>query len=114
MLDALAASLEICGERTYEGECAMKLESAAYYGEDRFDIPVEITQQDGMDVLDTSKILLSVLEKKLEGENVKDLACSAQRAVSEGLAELAILAADKIGINNIGGSGGFSTMKPLA
>jgi|BioPla2DNA2_1021312.scaffolds.fasta_scaffold02658_10 hydrogenase maturation protein HypF len=106
VLDALAASLEICGERTYEGECAMKLESAAYYGEDRFDIPVEITQQDGMDVLDTSKILLSVLEKKLEGENVKDLACSAQRAVSEGLAELAILAADKIGINNIGGSGG--------
>ena len=30
-----------------------------------------------------------------------------------GLAELAILAADKIGINNIGGSGGVSTMKPL-
>ncbi len=30
VLDAISAVLQICGERTYEGECAMKLESAAY------------------------------------------------------------------------------------
>ena len=84
----------------------MKLESMAYSGEDRFDLPIKIVRKNGMDVLDTSRILLSVLEKKLEGENVIDLACSAQRAVSEGLAELAISAARKKGINNIGGSGG--------
>ena len=106
VLDALAASLHICGERTYEGECAMKLESAAYPGEDSFDLPINIVKHDGMDVLDTSGIVFSVLEKKLEGELVKDLACSAQRAVSEGLAELAILAARKKGVDTIGGSGG--------
>lgn len=106
VLDALAVSLRICGERTYEGECAMKLESAAYPGEDLFDLPIKIVRKDGRDVLDTSQILLSVLEKKLDGEPIKDLACSAQRAVSEGLAELAILAARKKGVDNIGGSGG--------
>ncbi len=106
VLDSLAAILNICGERTYEGECAMKLESAAYSGVDRFDLPIRIVQKNGMDVLDTSRILLSVLEKKLEGENVRDLACSAQRAVSEGLANLAMRSARKKGINNIGGSGG--------
>ena len=37
VLDAIAATLHICGERTYEGECAMKLESTAYPGEDNFE-----------------------------------------------------------------------------
>ena len=84
----------------------MKLESTAYSGKDTFDLPVNISQKNGMDVLDTSHILSSILEKKLEGEPVKDLACSAQRAVSQGLAELAILAADKKDVDAIGGSGG--------
>ncbi len=106
VLDAIAATLHICGERTYEGECAMKLESTAYSGEDSFDFPVKIIENQGRVVLDTSHLLLSILEKKLEGESVEDLACSAQRAVSQGLAELAIMAADKKGVEAIGGSGG--------
>ncbi len=106
VLDALAVSLHICGERTYEGECAMKLESAAYPGEDLFDLPIQMVKHEGRTVLDTSPILMSVVEKKLEGTPIKDLACSAQRAVSQGLAELAISAAHKKGIDTIGGSGG--------
>ena len=42
ILDAISAALRICGKRTYEGECAMKLESAAYHGEDVLEIPFEI------------------------------------------------------------------------
>jgi hydrogenase maturation protein HypF len=106
VLDALAAALRICGERTYEGECAMKLESAAYQGEDKFKLPIKIIKTDGRDILDTSQILLSVMEKKLENESVHHIASSAQRAVSQGLAELAIRAADKTGVELIGGSGG--------
>lgn len=106
VLDAISTSLKICGERTYEGECAMKLESTAYYGKDVIEIPVKIKKQDGMDILDTSKILMSVLEEKKSGARVQDIACSAQRAVSEGLAKLGIKAADETGINIIGGTGG--------
>jgi hydrogenase maturation protein HypF len=106
VLDAISAALGICGKRTYEGECAMKLESVAYHGADTCEIPVEIKKHDRMDVIDTSKILLSVLENKENGMPVKDIACSAQRAVAEGLAGLGIKAADKTGVNVIGGTGG--------
>ncbi|MGB9978740.1 carbamoyltransferase HypF [Methanobacterium sp.] len=106
VLDAISAALGICGERTYEGECAMKLESVAYYGADTCEIPVEIKKHEGMDILNTSKILLSVLENKEKGISVKDVACSAQRAVAEGLAKLGIKVADKTGVDIIGGTGG--------
>src|SRR5690606_10616077 len=49
---------------------------------------------------------MSVLEHKSEGESISDIACSAQRVVAKGLAELAIRSADKVGVNVIGGSGG--------
>ena len=106
VLDAISAALGICGERTYEGECAMKLESAAYRGTDTCEIPVEIKKHDGINILDTSQILISVLEHKENGTPVKDIACSAQRAVAEGLAELGIKTAHKTGVDVIGGTGG--------
>ena len=106
VLDAISAALGICGERTYEGECAMKLESAAYNGDEKVTIPVKIKKNNGLDVLDTSKILFSVLDEKLSGEKINDIALAGQKAVSVGLAELAIIAADKTGVNVIGGSGG--------
>lgn len=106
VLDAISAALGICGERTYEGECAMKLESIAYHGEDTIDIPLEIKKDNEMNILDTSKILISVLEAKKSGKRVQDIACSAQRAVGEGLAKLGIKAADKTGVDIIGGTGG--------
>ena len=105
VLDAIAAALHICGERTYEGECAMKLESSAYYGEDAVELPLKISKSDGRDILDTSQILLSVLEK-LDDESVHNLAYSAQQSISQGLAKLAIRAADRTGVELIGGSGG--------
>jgi hydrogenase maturation protein HypF len=106
VLDAISAALKICGERTYEGECAMKLESVAFKGRDRLEIPIKIKKSSGMNILDTSSILMSVLEHKLEGEEIPDIAFSAQRAVARGLAELAVIIADKSGVNVIGGSGG--------
>ncbi len=106
ILDAISAVLQICGERTYEGECAMKLESSAYNGHENINIPVKIKKMNGLDVLDTSKILLSVLNEKLSGKKINDIALAGQKAVSVGLAELAINAADRVGVNVIGGSGG--------
>ena len=106
VLDAISSALMICGQRTYEGECSMKLESVAYYGSDNCEIPVEVKNHEGMDILNTSKILLSVLENKDEGSSINDIACSAQRAVAEGLAKLGIKAADNTGTDVIGGTGG--------
>ncbi len=108
LLDAISAVLRICGKRTYEGECAMKLESAAYNGKDVLEIPFEIESKrnNGMEYLNTSNILITALEMKQKGEKIGNIARAAQRAVSLGLAEMAVNAAEKTGINIIGGSGG--------
>ena len=106
VLDALSAALRICGKRTYEGECAMKLESAAYRGRNTLEIPVEIEINNGMEFLNTSQILNSALEMKEKGERVEDIARAAQKAVALGLAEMAVNAAENIGVKVIGGSGG--------
>ncbi|AEG19251.1 Acylphosphatase [Methanobacterium paludis] len=106
VLDAISSALGICGERTYEGECSMKLESVARNGADTLEIPVEIKKHHGMDVLDTTQIMRSLLDMKGSGERVQDIARAAQKAVSQGLAELAIKAVEKTDLDVIGGSGG--------
>jgi len=106
VLDAIAAALKICGKRTYEGECAMKLESVAYHEKESIEIPSEIKKENGIYVLDTNKILLSVLDMIAEGKGIEDIAASAQKAVAVGLGKLAIKAAQKTGVDVIGGSGG--------
>ena len=106
VLDAISTLLHICGERTYEGECAMKLESVAYEGKENFEIPLKFKKLEGKDVLDTSTILISVLDKLQAGEKISNIALAAQKAVSIGLAELAIKTADRTGVEIIGGSGG--------
>ncbi len=106
VLDALSVALEICGKRTYEGECAMKLESAAYYGKDVLEIPFELIKINGLEVLNTSDILMSVIEMKNDNKNVANIARAAQNAVARGLAELAVNCADSTGVKIVGGSGG--------
>lgn len=102
VLDSISVALNICGERTYEGECSMKLESVAYGARGDIEIPFEIKNNK----LNTSKILKEVIELKEKGENIKEIANAAQNAISNGLSELAIRSADKKGVNQIGATGG--------
>lgn len=106
VLDAISATLHICGERTYEGECAMKLESVAYQGQGTIEIPFNIVKYNDNDVLDTSLILKEVVDHLKNGEPISEIAQAAQKVVAEGLAELAIKSADKKGLEVIGGTGG--------
>ncbi len=106
VLDTLSTALRICGERTYEGECAMKLESAAFYSKSDLEIPYEIGNNKGMEFLNTSNILISVLELKEKGERIRNIARAAQNSIALGLAEMAINAAENKGVRVIGGTGG--------
>lgn len=106
ILDSISVALGICGKRTYEGECAMKLESFAYGASGDLTIPYKIKKVDNRQVLDTSVILKNIMEKIANGENKKEIAAAGQVAISEGLAEIAIDCADKKGIDVIGATGG--------
>lgn len=102
VLDSMAVALEICHERTYEGECSMKLESAAYYATKELEIPVIIEN----DQLNTSEILKEVVRLYQNGEKKADVAAAGQSAVARGLSELAMCSAEAKSINDIGATGG--------
>ena len=102
VLDSMAVALEICHERTYEGECSMKLESAAYYSTEELEIPAIIENNQ----LNTTEILREVVRLYQDGVKKADVAAAGQRAVANGLSELAVQAADKKNISDIGATGG--------
>lgn len=102
VLDSVSVALEICSERTYEGEASMKLESAAYYSTNELELPMIIEN----DVLNTTEILREVVNLYSKGYKKSDIANAAQKTVSNGLSELAIRAADKKGLDSIGATGG--------
>ena len=80
----------------------MKLESCAYYATEDLEIPYIIENN----TLNTREILKSVVELYQNGEKKANVARAGQNAVANGLAELAIRAADKKNIRDIGATGG--------
>jgi len=109
VLDALSALLGICYSRTYEGEPAMKLESTAAHGKDTLKLHPRILGG----ILNT-RLLLEEIYKRRDSLPVADLACSAQSYLAGGLAELAILGAERIGVRTIGFSGGVAYNEQIA
>jgi hydrogenase maturation protein HypF len=105
ILDAISSLLDVCSERTYEGEPAMKLEAFAERGKDRVEIQVAIEKKEDRYVLDTTRILEAVYRAKGEYP-FPDIAASAQNAIAAGLYEMAIKTAKDRNIGVIGFSGG--------
>ena len=103
ILDAVAAVLGICYERTYEGEPAMKLESAAIKGKDVLNLKPIIHG----DVLDTTEMVLTIFENREKYSKV-DLAYSAHAYLAKGLAMLAVEKALEEKVEAIGFSGGVA------
>jgi hydrogenase maturation protein HypF len=103
VLDAISAILGICYERTYEGEPAMKLESAALEGKDRLNLALHYNEK----VLDTTFLVHEIFTKK-DNFSVADLAFSAQSYLARGLAQLAIEKAEQLQVKHIGFSGGVA------
>jgi hydrogenase maturation protein HypF len=107
VLDAVACLLGVCDVRTYEGEPAMKLEAAAMGGNPKkIKMNVEIKKDGNLEVIDTSQILLDSLEALRARVPRRHIAAAVQRALAEGLSEIAINAAFGNKIKVVGGSGG--------
>ncbi|MCQ2961511.1 MAG: carbamoyltransferase HypF [archaeon] len=113
VLDSVSTALHICDKRSYEGEASMKLESYAYdYKEDDTleDFPIIIKEYEDENgtrkILDTTAIMRYVVDKIEEGEDLHKIAVAGQKAVSIGLAKLAVESAREKGIKTIGATGG--------
>lgn len=107
VLDAAAALLGICRERTYDGEPAMKLESAAYSGR-ALAWDLEFLCDGGCEVLSTRSILVEAYRRSAAGERTGDVAASVQYNLARGVAAMAIRAADELGIPRVALSGGVA------
>jgi hydrogenase maturation protein HypF len=103
VLDAVAAVLGVCYERTYEGEPAMKLESAAVKGKDVLKLEPIVKSN----TLDTTQMLLEIFENR-EKHSKADLAYSAHAYLAKGLATLAVEKALENNIKTVGFSGGVA------
>jgi hydrogenase maturation protein HypF len=109
VLDAVAAVLGLCYERTYEGEPAMKLESAAMKGKDTLKLHPII--EGG--TLNTTQMLCEIFKNR-EKNSRADLAYSTHKYLADGLAKLAIEKALENNIKTIGFSGGVACNEILA
>jgi hydrogenase maturation protein HypF len=111
-LDAAAALLGICREKTYDGEPAMKLESAAAAGTaEPWELPIFRTGAGevlpGRALMETA---LARLEESRAGDrqSVCDIAASYQYNLARGIAQMALHAAERDGMRKIALSGGVA------
>jgi hydrogenase maturation protein HypF len=112
VLDAASALLGICRERTYDGEPAMKLESAAA-GAAAEPWELEFSTLNGCEVLSSRALMKTAFMKLQEpGEDdhrwVRTLAASFQYNLARGIATLAIRAAEREGMKMVALSGGVA------
>jgi hydrogenase maturation protein HypF len=112
VLDAAAALLGICRERTYDGEPAMKLESAASGGHAE-EWELLFTSLNGCETLSSRSLIktaFGLMECGRKGDRkvIRDIAASFQYNLARGIAQLAIHAADHAGIKKIALSGGVA------
>ena len=109
VLDAVAAVLGVCFERSYEGEPAMKLESSALAGKNVLNLKPILHG----DVLDTT-CMLSAIFDSVGKASTADLAYCAHAYLAKGLASLAAEKALAQGVKNMGFSGGAACNQILA
>jgi hydrogenase maturation protein HypF len=110
VLDAAAALLGICRERTYDGEPAMKLESAAVGGHPEV-WDLAFTTHEGCEVLSSRSLIHTAFERIGAAQDgdmrvSADIAASFQYNLARGIAHLALHAAEREGIKTIALSGG--------
>ncbi|MBN1431862.1 MAG: carbamoyltransferase HypF [Methanomicrobiaceae archaeon] len=106
VLDAAAALLNICRERTYDGEPAMKLESEAINGScEEWELKF-INDESGM-IFSTKSLLQTAFDKK-GSMKTADIAASFQYNLARGIAQMAVSAAQKSGLKNVALSGGVA------
>jgi hydrogenase maturation protein HypF len=103
ILDAVSAILGVCYERTYEGEPAMKLEAVATGGKNVLKFRPKVKDN----VVDTSELVRRVLERR-KVDATGDLAFSAQQSLAEGVAQVAVDQAKRLGADVVGFSGGVA------
>ena len=96
LFDAIAAILGICKVSSYEGEAAMKLQAAAEHSNKKF----------RADFKDTNEIFSEILTRRLNGENICNLARLFHDLLAEMTAGIVLELSERTKIKTVALSGG--------
>ena len=110
IFDTVAYILGISNLRSYRGEPAMRLEALAMKGNPKnINLEIEIFNNNKIDIINTSKLILDILELRKNSSNKpQDIAAKFQKVLGLGFAEVAKKIADTRGFNKIGLTGGVA------
>lgn len=108
VLDAAAALLGICYKRTYNGEPAIKLESAAALSNSSNQFPACVSDKGKILTLNTSQIIADLLEGKKRLKEIADLASGVQFTLAKNIGEMAVELAERENLRIVGLSGGVA------
>ncbi|MFX1589398.1 MAG: carbamoyltransferase HypF [Promethearchaeota archaeon] len=110
IFDSVSYILGASNIKTYRGEPAMRLEGLAANGNpEKVDLEVKYSQEDGIYVINTSDLILKIIEMKQKFKiNKADIAAAFQTKLGDTFAEVAIKIAKSHDINIIGLSGGVA------
>ena len=106
LFDAASAILGLCLSITYEGQAAVRLESAQDLEETGIYPCPLVRGEDGLPILDTLALLETMAEDVIRGTPPALAARRFHLGLIRGLAEMAARAAEETGITKIGLSGG--------
>jgi len=112
-LDAVAAWLGVCRERTYEGEPAMRLEASARGGR-AIEMAVDVREAGGRLEVDLVSAFAELAQMRERGERVVDLAATAQVLLARGTAQAAVRVAVGKGLRTVCLSGGAAVNDAIA
>ena len=105
LFDAVAAALDVCRHRTYEGQPAMELEMAADETEDGF-YPAAVKNGPDILVLDTHAIFRAVVRDRLAGVPAAVIAARFHNSLVRLLADACDLVRERTGLSLVALSGG--------
>lgn len=105
LFDAVAAALDICRTRTYEGQPALELEMAAAPGDDTF-YPAPVQNQGQTLILDTLTIFREVVAERHRGVAVGRIAARFHHSLARLLAAACDTLRERTGLDLVALSGG--------
>ena len=112
-LDSISVLLNICFERTYEGEPAIMLEEASFGGEPLLkDVDQFLDKRDQSHVISTGEILKALIDM-LDSNHRKDLAYTAQYVIGACLGSIAAEEAERLEVKKIYVSGGAAVNRVI-
>lgn len=112
ILDAISCYLNICTERSYDGEPAMKLEKYLAIGEEKHSFETDV-KNGVVSTVDLFRQLDKKIDRPLNEKEKADFAYSMVKTIVDGLSDVAIEIAERRGIKNIGLTGGVSYNIPI-